>query len=293
MIMDEIPKPKRGRGRPKKDDEIGKEQQCVAAMRRELDELRSTNTKLSEKLAHCMSEKIEIEQDLELTRSSLSERDQDYADLLDQFSSHEEKNTLDDTARPNGVVVYDEITQPITERLKKSINWTKVKKGLLDLNELDSLRNSDVVLIISGSKEIASGLSAFHLHQSLKKLLTDIGEHTLVYVTNIPPNSHARVQVDLYNHKMTNLSDINENVKIVKLRFLGAKTDLVNFDGHTPSEKCLELYDEVLQKIVPPKTLKTQSASSSVKSDIDVTTVIPIKQDMAESLARAVLSLRD
>ena len=191
MITDEIPKPKRGRGRPKKDEEIGREQQCVTAMRRELDELRSTNTKLSEKLAHCMSEKIEIEQDLELTRSSLSERDQDYADLLDQFSSHEEKNTLDDTARPNGLVVFDEITEPIVERLKKSINWTKVKKGLLDLNELDSLKNSDVVLIISGAKEIASGLSAFHLHQSLKKLLTDIGVHTLVYVTNIPPNNHT------------------------------------------------------------------------------------------------------
>ena len=79
---------------------------------------------------------------------------------------------------------------------------------------------------------------------------------------------------------MANLSDINENVKIVKLRFLGAKTDLVNFDGHTPSEKCIELYDEVLQKIAAPKTLKTQSASSSTKSDIDVTTVIPIKQEM-------------
>ena len=280
ILPDDVPKPKRGRGRPKKDEEVLREPPNITSMRRELEDLRKENNKLSERLELCLTEKSDMEQDLQLTRSSLMDKEQDYADLLEQFSSHEEDSSPHAAAKPVGVVLFDDITEPIVNNLTKAINWTKTKRNLTDVDENDDFQNVDVVLIATGSKDISQGTSAFQLHQILKKVLVKTSEHTLTYVMNIPPNNHARVQVDLYNHKMSNMEEISENVRILKIRFLGSKADLVNFDGFTPSDKCLALYEESLGKISPPKTLKIPGAVGGGNIDFDVTAVIQIKPEM-------------
>ena len=280
LLPDDVPKPKRGRGRPKKDDDTPREPPNIMTMRRELEELRRENNKLSERLELCLTEKSDMEQDLQLTRSSLMDKEQDYADLLDQFASHEEESSPHAAAKPVGLVLFDEITEPIVNNLCKAINWTKTKRSLSDMLEYDDFQNVDVVLIATGSKEISQGTSAFQLHQTLRKVLVKISEHTLTYVVNIPPNNHARVQVDLYNHKMGNMDEISENVRILKIRFLGSKADLVNFDGSTPSDKCLALYEESLVKLSPPKTLKIPGAVGGANFDFEVTAVVQIKPEM-------------
>ena len=280
ILPDDVPKPKRGRGRPKKDEDTPREPPNIMTMRRELEELRKENIKLSDRLELCLTEKSEMEHDLQLTRSSLMDKEQDYADLLDQFASHEEESSPLAAAKPLGLVLFDDITEPIVNNLSKAINWTKTNRGLCDIVEHDDFQNMDVVLIATGSNEISQGTSAFHLHQTLKKAVMKISEHTLTYVVNIPPNNHARVQVDLYNHKMSNLDEISENVRILKIRFIGSKTDLVNFDGFTPNEKCLALYEESLVKLPPPKTLKIPGAVGGENIDFEVTAVVQIKPEM-------------
>jgi hypothetical protein len=271
---DEPKPPKRGRGRPRKEEDP------QAALRKELEEIRKENSKLCEKLRTCVSEKDDVIKDLELTRSSLMEREHDYAELLEQFSHHEENNSPHTVCKPSGVVFYDDITESCVSTLKSSISWNKVKKGLGDIKfcESDNIKNADLALILTGADEIAAGVSAFQLHQTLKGILSDC-EDTQVYIAYLPPNNNARVQIDLYNHKLNGME--NENVHILKVRFLGSKLDLVGYNGSTPSSKCISLYEEVLKTISVPTNLKPKDAASGETSfDFDITSVLPIKSEM-------------
>jgi hypothetical protein len=279
--LDDAPKPKRGRGRPHKDDDP---QQVVAAMRKELEEIRNESARLSDKLKTCVSERDEISKDLELTRSSLMEREHDYADLLDQFSNHEENNTPQAACKPSGIVFFDEITESCVSNLKPSICWNKIRKGLGEICESDNIKNADIVLILSGSSEIASGVSAFHLHQTLKRILAENCDQTQVYVAYLPPNNNARVQVDLYNHKLNMME--SDNVHILKVKFLGSKLDLVGYNGFTPNSKCIALYDEIFKSISVPTSLKSkETPPDGAWQDFEVTSVLNSKWSV-ESLGK-------
>ena len=127
----------------------------------------------SDKLRASASERDNFERDLELTPSSLLEKEQDYADLLEQFLCHEENATSNVVEKPNGVIFYDEITEPCVSKLKATIAWNKVKKNLGDIDESDNIKNIDLAVILTGASEISFGVSAFHLHQTLKRILSD------------------------------------------------------------------------------------------------------------------------
>jgi hypothetical protein len=156
---DDAPKPKRGRGRPRKDEDTP----LPVAMKKELDDIKRENARLSELLHNCKSEKADIENDLELTRSSLLEREHDYADLIEQFSKHEENSASQAVSKPNGIVFYDNITEPCVTKLKSNITWNKIKKGLSEIDDSDGIQNADVILLVTGACEIAEGASAFKL----------------------------------------------------------------------------------------------------------------------------------
>ena len=81
--LDEAPKPKRGRGRPRKEDDP----HHTAMIRKELEDIRNENARLQYLLRKCTSERDDLEKDLELTRSSLVEHDNDYAELLVETKS--------------------------------------------------------------------------------------------------------------------------------------------------------------------------------------------------------------
>ena len=268
---DDPPKPKRGRGRPKKDDDPNQ----LAIMRKELEDMRHENEKLCVMLRNCNSEKDDLEKDLELTRSSLLERESDYTDLLDQLSNHEENFASQSTPKPNGIVFFDDITECLISKLKPSINWNKIKKGISDIDESDGIKDADIVLIVTGSSEIATGTTAFHLHQALRRTLNKYCEDTQFYVTSLPPNNSARVQIDLYNHKLANL-DI-KNSCVLKLKFIGSKLDLVNFNGTTPSPKCISMFDEILQSITVPTVVKSKRSAATSDSSFEVTAIMQIK----------------
>ena len=105
-----------------------------------------------------------------------------------------------------------------------------------------------------------------------------MGKHK-IYIVSLPPNSNARVQIDLYNHKLHNLE--NENVKFLKVNFLGSKLDLVSYNGFTPSIKCVSLYEEIFQSISVPSSVKPkETPGSSVPPSFDVTAILPIKFDL-------------
>jgi hypothetical protein len=97
-------------------------------------------------------------------------------------------------------------------------------------------------------------------------------------VANLPPNNNARVQVDLYNHKLNNIDD--ENVHPIKIKFLGAKLDLVGYDGFTPNQKCVSLYEEGLQIPTPTSVKSTASTPCTSKSDLKISTIMPVKSEM-------------
>lgn len=273
--LDEAPKPKRGRGRPRKEDDP----QHTALIRKELEDFRNENARLQDLLRKCTSERDDLEKDLELTRSSLVERDNDYQELLDQFSNHEENSAQAAASKPIGLVFYDDITESCVSKLKSTISWSKIKKGLGDITDADGINEADLVLVLTGASEIESGVSAFHLHQTLRRLLLDNNGQTLIYVANLPPNNNARVQVDLYNHKLNSME--SENVHIIKMKFHGSKLELVGYNGSTPSQKCISLYDDALQAIPAPTNLKSKNPATSGESkvDFDISTVIPIKPE--------------
>lgn len=268
---DDAPKPKRGRGRPRKDEDSQ-----MSAMRRELDELKSENARLSDKARSFAMEQENLERDLDLTRSSLLEKEHDYADLLEQFSSHEENSQSID--KPTGLIFFDEITEACVSKLKPSITWNRVKKGLAEIDDSDNIKKADIVILLTGSHEIASGVSAFHLYQTLRRLIENC-DQTQIFVVSLPPNNNARVQVDLYNHKLLNLE--YDNVKPLKVKFLGSKLDLVSYNGFTPSVRCISFYEEIFQSIPVPTILKSKETATHLKPlDFDVTAVIPIRFDM-------------
>ena len=281
---DEAPKPKRGRGRPKKDDDqqllANNEIKNVNALRRELENLRSENSKLEDLLRIYTSRNEDIEKDLELTRASLLEKEQDYSDLLDQFSSHEETSAATLVKKPMGVVFFDDITEPLLGKLTSSIRWRNVKKCLSDIDETDEFKEADVVVLLTGACEISNGVSAFQLHQTLKEKMSMIAEHCIVYATSLPPNNKSRVQVDIYNHKFSNLTGDGHNINLVKVKFLGSKLDLVNFDGSTPSNKCVTLYENAFKVITPLSTVKETTLKIEGNVDFNVTAVIPIKSEL-------------
>ena len=281
---DEAPKPKRGRGRPKKDDDqqllATNEIKNVNALRRELEDLRSENSKLEDLLRIYTSRNEDIEKDLELTRASLLEKEQDYSDLLDQFSSHEETSAATLIKKPMGIVFFDDITELLLGKLTSSIRWKNVKKCLSDIDETDEFKEADVVVLLTGACEISNGVSAFHLHQTLKEKMSMIAEHCIVYATSLPPNNKSRVQVDIYNHKFNNLTGDGHNINLVKVKFLGSKLDLVNFDGSTPSDKCVTLYENALKAIIPPSTVKEPSSTIESNVNFTVTAVVPIKSEL-------------
>ena len=280
---DEAPKPKRGRGRPKKDEDPGKENYNVNQMRKELDELKSENTRLEDLLRTFTSRNEDIERDLELTRASLAEKEQDYHDLLDQFSSHEENSVTSQSNKPMGIVFHDEITEQITTKLPSSIKWIKIKKNLSDIDDSDGVQEADIVLLLTGACEITrGGVSAFLLHQNLKQKLSKIGEHCPVYATSLPPNNLARVQTDLFNHKLANMSGDGQRINLINIKFLGAKLDLVNFDGYTPNAKCIALFEKALQAISPPTSIKEKEtkSKSSTHEEFNVTAVVPVKSEL-------------
>lgn len=281
--IDEPPKPKRGRGRPKKDEEGFKENYNVIQMRKELDDLRTENTKLEDLLKVFTSRNEDIEKDLEQTRASLVEKEQDYIELLEQFSSHEESSLSAQSTKPVGLVFYDDITEQIATKLPSTIKWNKIKKSLSDIDESDGYSEVDIVLLLTGASEIINGVSAFQQHQVLKQQLSTIGAHCAVYATSLPPNNKARIQMDLFNHKFSNMTGDGSNVNLIKLKFLGSKLDLVNFDGFTPNSKCLSLFEIALQGIKAPSTIKDKAndPSKSTKSDdFNVTAVVPVKSEL-------------
>ena len=279
---DDAPRPKRGRGRPKKDEETIRDIQLVNPLRKELEELKSENSKLEDLLKIYTERNEDIEKDLELTRNSLMEKEQDYLDLLDQFSCHEENNLDTQTSKPMGVVYFDEISEKLTNKLPSSIKWKCIKRNLSDIDETDQLefKEADVVVLLSGANEIANGVSACQLHQALKQKLSLIGEHCVVYSTSLPPNNKSRVQTDLYNHKFGNMSGDGQNINLIKLKFLGSKLDMVNFDGHTPSDKCVILYEKAFKQITPPASIKKNTTGKTPdNADFNVTAVLPIKSE--------------
>ena len=181
-----------------------------------------------------------------------------------------------------GVVYFDEISEKLTNKLPSSIKWKCIKRNLSDIDETDQLefKEADVVVLLSGANEIANGVSAFQLHQSLKQKLSLIGEHCVVYSTSLPPNNKSRVQTDLYNHKFGNMSGDGQNINLIKLKFLGSKLDMVNFDGYTPSDKCVILYENAFKQITPPPSIKKNSTGKSQDNvDFNVTAVLPIKSE--------------
>lgn len=272
---DDAPKPKRGRGRPKKDEDT----QLVITMRKDLEELRSENSRLANLLRICTADKEDVERDLELTRSSLLERENDYSELLEQLSAHEENHASQDVIKPNGIVFYDDITEPCISKLKSAITWRKVKKGLEDIDIDDDIKSADIVLLVTGSCEIASGASAFKLHQILKRLINTYSENTVMYLASLPPNNSARVQIDLFNHKLCNIE--GKNIHTLKVKFIGTKLDLVNFNGSSPSPKCIALYDDIVQSIIVPTEIKSKATAPSDTQQLDftVTAMVPIKPE--------------
>jgi hypothetical protein len=275
---DEIPKPKRGRGRPKEDDTPDAKDRDIAALRRELESLKAENTRLASQMRNNALTMLDMEKDLEMTRSSLVEKEQDYMDLLDQLANHEESVAMDKPC-PKGVVLFDGITEPLVTKLKAkaNIDWTMVNTRLTEIRSTANYTGADVVLVLTGAADIAEGVTAFEVYQYLKRLLTELAEHTIVYTTFLPPNRNARIQIDLFNHKLSSMAC--ENLNVLKLKLPSSKTDLVEQDGHTPTAKCIALYGEILGLITPPAVLKDQSTPSPLDADFTVSTVVPIKAD--------------
>ena len=271
---DDAPKPKRGRGRPKKDEDT----QLITTMRKELEEIRNENSRLANLLRICNAEKDDVDRDLELTRSSLLERENDYSELLEQLSAHEENHASHDVIKPSGIVFYDDITEPCISKLKSGIAWTKVKKGLEDIDVDDDIKSADLVLFVTGSCEIAAGASAFKLHQILRRLISTYSENTVMYIASLPPNNSARVQIDLFNHKLSNIE--GNNINTLRVKFIGTKLDLVNFNGSSPSPKCIALYDDILQSIIVPTEIKSKTTTpSNAQLDFIITAMVPIKPE--------------
>ena len=64
------------------------------------------------------------------------------------------------------------------------------------------------------------------------------------------------------------------------MKFLGSKLDLVNFDGSTPSDKCVTLYENAFKAIIPPSTVKEPSSTIESNVNFTVTAVVPIKSEL-------------
>nr|WNR62020.1 elongation of very long chain fatty acids protein elovl4-like [Platynereis dumerilii] len=293
----EAPKQKRGRGRPKskKDDDQDDTNQQLYLIRQELDNsygdidrlkremetLVKENKKLASLLQENNKEKEEMELDLELTRSSLLEKECDYAELLDQFSQHEERTSA--APKPQGLVLFDGITVALLDCLPDTIEWKHMQKSLKDLkpNNMDMCQPFDLVLLMIGAEEIQDAL-AFPVFSDLKMIVEEACKFSEIYCTTLPPNNKNRLQVDLLIHKM--LGSQIANSTMIKLKFTGSRSVWVTGDEMT--HRCIRLYKEAIAATVSiPNELKgTASAASATASDeseaFEVSAIVPLKQSL-------------
>ena len=242
-------------------------------MRQQLEDLRQENLRLSTKLRSTDKEREELENDLDITRSLLNEKESDYADILEQLSNQDQTSS-----KANGVLIFDKITEKIADKLAKpNINWERLQQNPSNINT-KSIACADVVLLATGAEEIVGGASAFQIFQELNRIISELSRSTLVYCISLPPAKINGVQLDLFNHKLLNFECSNQNVKILKVKVPGSKSLLVEPDGITPSDKCVAYYVETATEITPPSTLKT-FASPSNPSIRDLTVIFPIKSE--------------
>lgn len=262
-------KPKRGRGRPatrKKDDEM-------VLLRKELEDLKSENIRLADRLTTCTTELRQVEDDREMMKSMLAEKEQDYTELLDQLA----KGGDDELAeKPSGIVFYDNLTESLIDELPGKFKWSHCKSQLTDVTVTKDLKQADVALIITGLDEINNGKGGSQTFTVMRKLMEDISKTTMVYCMCLPPSKLAPIQVDLFNHKLCNYDSDNSNINVIKVKTSGSRSQWLNDDGY-PSSKCTRLYNGAINTMNVPTTIKTKAVTADADYDKVATCFVPVK----------------
>jgi hypothetical protein len=239
-------RPKRGRGRPaqkKKDEETAnilkdyhQMLQENQKLKTELDTLKGEKTQLTTRITSFSKELQCVEEDRDIIKSQLIEKEQDYQELLEQVSLQEDK--ANKVAKPTGIAIVDDITEPLANKLPPKFNWTIQKHRACDITTTEEIMCADVLLFITGVEDIAEGKTGYQTFNTLKATIEKISETTMVFCMCLPPNKNLAVQIDLLNHKLCHLETDNPQIHIIKVRTTGARAAWLEEDGTTPSTKC-------------------------------------------------------
>ena len=246
------------------------------ALKEELDQIKQENRDMKTRLKNNDALLGSLEDELDTTKGMLQEKEQDYDCLLKEFS-----NQSDDVPKLSGLVIHDIISEPVALKLSSNkIDWKKEKLSAEDLRSLTIERIStyDVIVVITGTVDLMEGRGASTVFADLKSAMDCFTQHAVVYCVTIPPNMEKSVQVNLLNHKISQLAADHPSLNLISIPPKGLRSTMLQVDGCSLSEKCINIFSDCINSDITVADIKPKAKSMS-SSQFEVKAFLPLRQD--------------
>ena len=232
---------------------------------------------LTEKVTDAAQSLETSENETEKLRQLLCESENEKCELLEQLDSSVLSGPDFFGPKPRGMVVYDNVTKSLVEKLGSNINWQPIKSSL-DLPEslLGEMAGLDIILFLTGSEDIRGGAKGAQVFSKLKLVLSKLADHTKIVVAELPPTSirGAAAQITLFNFKLAKISEIFPNVVYIASNPKAVLRNELLDENDDLSESAISSIAKELSNISPPENIKphfpcAKEASNSTASISD------------------------
>jgi predicted nucleic acid-binding Zn-ribbon protein len=197
-------------------------------------------------------------------RQLLSECESEKNELLEQLDNSVQ-SIPESGPKPRGIVLVDNVTKLVAEKLQASINWLPIKSSLdVPENVVTDLQRCDIVLFLTGSEDIRGGAKGVAVFSKLKSVINKIVGNTKVVVAELPPTTvrGAAAQVTLFNYKLAKITDSFPEVTFVATNPKAALKHELLDENDDLSENARCSIARELGCISPPDTIKPQGAAN-------------------------------
>lgn len=219
--------------------------------------------------------------EIDLKDTLIAEKDKAKKALLDALAENgddcENDNQL---GKPRFLLVYQAGVSKVPNNLnKEKIDWdiTEVKSisefsKTIRLEEYKEIYPGyDKIILLLGLDDIKEGYAPKPIFNLLKQIVTELKEHTLVSVVQIPQITinNLLYKTEIFNHRITNMKvEGAENILFTREIELTPSVDMMSNDGITLSEEGAKLYADMISNIaIPdPKAKPTKSEGAMYPS---------------------------
>ena len=245
----------------------------LAKLRDELELVRKENFELRDRLKTNEAHMGNLEDELDVAKGLLLEKEQDYDKLMAEFPTEV-------VEKPKAVILHDDIAKAIAQKVTSTnVDWQTNQVTIDSLSELSDSElfdEIDLIVLILGTSDVMKGRSVTQILSEIKIACDKLSVSCDILILAAPPNMEKSVQVNLLNHKLVQLQ--SNGVKFIENPAKGLRSTMLMKDGISLSDKCINAYvDEILTNT---KSVTKKSKACKSESRFQVKAVMPLKSEM-------------